>query len=255
MNKNLIVSAFIMLFAFEAIAQSDTMYVMKNGLILGKFSVVNQIDSIIFYKPQLNNTVIDIDGNYYNTVTIGSQIWMKENLRVTKYNDGGEIPLVTDNTTWVSLSSAAYCWYNNDQAANGIIYGALYNWYTVNTSSNGGKNVCPEGWHIPSVTEWNTLITELGGESIAGGKLKENGTTHWNSPNTGATNESGFTALPGGYRSNNGIPYDIGNYSTWWTSTEFNEYAASKKILNYSASVMSDSHDKRFGFSIRCLKD
>lgn len=199
-------------------------------------------------------TLTDIEGNIYKIVKIGNQWWMAENLRTTMYNDETSIPLVTDNTNWCYLASPAFCWYNN-QATNSRQYGALYNWYTINSSSNGGKNICPTGWHIPSSTEWNTLITELGGENVAGGKLKETGITHWNSPNTGATNESGFTALPGGYRSNNGIPYDLGNYSTFWTSTEFNEKGASKTILNYSTSVISDSYDKRFGYSVRCIKD
>lgn len=250
MRKNILVSMTILLFALIATAQNDTMYVMKSGKVVGFYNV-SEIDSVIFYKPAvLENTVIDIDGNIYNSVTIGTQVWMKENLKVTKYNDGTDIPLVTDNAVWSSLATPGYCWYNNDIVTNKSIYGALYNWYAVNT----GK-LCPAGWHIPSATEWNTLITELGGESVAGGKLKETGTTHWNSPNNGATNEVGFMALPGGYRSNNGIPYDLGNYSTWWTSTEFNAKGASKTIINYLTSVLSDSYDKRFGYSIRCVKD
>jgi uncharacterized protein (TIGR02145 family) len=148
--------------------------------------------------------VTDGDGNVYNTVTIGTQIWMKGNLKTMKFNYGTSIPNVTDNTTWAGLTSAAYCWYNNDAATYKTTYGALYNWYAVDVASNDGKNVCPAGWHIPSDAEWTTLTDYLGGASVAGSKLKETGTTHWLSPNTGATNESGFTALPGGGHSRNG---------------------------------------------------
>ena len=127
---------------------------------------------------QLGVVVQDIDGNNYLTVTIGTQIWMAENLRTTKYNDGTAIPLVTDNTTWANLTTPAYCWYNNDAKTNGSTYGALYNWYSVNT-----KKLCPTGWHVPNDTEWTTLTTYLGGTAVAGGKLKETGTAHWYSPN------------------------------------------------------------------------
>ena len=134
--------------------------------------------------------IADIDGNIYNTVIIGTQVWMKENLKATKLNDGTNILLETDNATWISLTDPAYCWYNNDASSYKNTYGALYNWFTVET----GK-LCPTGWHVPSDAEWFTLIDFLGGESVAGGKLKEIGNTHWNSPNTGATDEYGFTAI------------------------------------------------------------
>jgi uncharacterized protein (TIGR02145 family) len=153
--------------------------------------------------------VKDIDNNRYEIVTIGTQTWMGENLKTTRYNDGSVIPLITDdNTAWETASTngaPAYTWYNND-ASNLITYGALYNWYAIDTLSNGNKNVCPTGWHVPTDVEWTTLTTYLG----AGGKMKEAGLAHWTTPNTGATNESGFAGLPGGYRGTNGTFNDIG---------------------------------------------
>ncbi len=158
-----------------------------------------------------SDTVTDIDGNVYHTVTIGTQVWLVENLKTTRYNDGTSIPLVTDSAAWSNADTSAYCWYNND-IANKNTYGALYNWFTVNT----GK-LAIAGWHIPTDAEWTTLTDYLGGESIAGGKLKETGTTHWRSPNAGATNESGFTALPGGHRDVNGTFSAMGDDGFWWS--------------------------------------
>jgi uncharacterized protein (TIGR02145 family) len=205
--------------------------------------------------------VTDIDGNVYHVVTIGTQVWMAENLKTTRYNDGTAIPNVTVDATWAALTTGAYCDYGNDPA-NSTIYGRLYNWYTVdnNTStkvaSNGGKNVCPTGWHIPSRTEWMTLITYLGGEDVAGGKLKETGTTHWVSPNTGATNETGFTALPGGFRFYNGLDYSRGNYVFWWSSTAYSTSDAWIRLLLYNdTKINSNICSKLEGLSVRCVRD
>ena len=199
----------------------------------------------------IKGTVSDNDGNTYQTIGIGYQIWMAENLKTTKYNDAASIPLVTDGTAWTNLVTPGYCWYNNDAAGYKAIYGALYNWYTVNT----GK-LCPSGWHIPTDNEWTTLTTFLGGESVAGGKLKEAGTTHWTTPNTAATNETGFTALPAGYRLYNGQYLDIGNTGVWWSPTEFSTtYSWDWNLYYSSASVGSGNYDKQSGFSVRCLKD
>jgi uncharacterized protein (TIGR02145 family) len=197
----------------------------------------------------------DMDGNMYNTVTIGDQVWMKENLKTTRYNDGTAIPLVTDGTTFIHLGSAAYCWYNNDEATYKNDYGALYNQYAVNT----GK-LCPAGWHVPSWEEFEKLRDYLGGTSVAGGKLKESGTAHWASPNTGATNESGFTALPGGGMY--GDPADpsentpgefrlIGESGAWWSTTESRWLILS----NNSGAWEYGWYIPWFGFSVRCLKD
>jgi uncharacterized protein (TIGR02145 family) len=189
----------------------------------------------------------DIDWNPYNSVKIGNQVWMVGNLKTTKFNDGTTIPLVTDNTSWMNLSTAAYSRYSSDVANDG----PLYNWFAVNT----GK-LCPTGWHIPSNAEWTTLTTFLGGESTAGGKLKEASTTHWISPNEGATDESGFYALPGGYRGFDGTYVGIGSSGEWWSSTEYSSQDAWHRTMYYSSSIVGRSiGDKRDGFSVRCLKD
>jgi uncharacterized protein (TIGR02145 family) len=143
----------------------------------------------------LEAPVTDYDGNVYPTVRIGTQLWMAKNLRTTRLKFGGTIQIVTDNTAWSNLTTPGYCWYNNDEAANKETYGALYNWYTIATT-----NLCPAGWHVPTDDDWEVLTTYLGGYNIAGDKLKEAGTAHWANPNTGATNETGFSALPGGSR-------------------------------------------------------
>ena len=175
---------------------------------------------------------------------------MKENLKTTKYNDGTTIPHITDNSEWAALTMGAYCDYNNT-LSNSTTYGRLYNWYAVNT----GK-LCPTGWHIPTRDEWTTLTTYLGGENVAGGKLKETGTTHWLDPNTGATNETGFTALPGGYRNLNGAYTTVGHYSDWWSSTEVSTKDARYRGMGYYyADVFRNDDSKHSGFSVRCLKD
>jgi len=199
------------------------------------------------------DSVTDSSGNVYNTVTIGTQVWMAENLKTTKYNDGTDIPNVTDGTIWQSLNSGAYCWYNDD-IGNKTPYGALYNWYTINT----GK-LAPIGWHIPTDAEWTTLTDFLGGVSIAGDKLKEAGTSHWPVPNTGATNEIGFTGLPAGYRYVNGTYYygGIGGISAfWWSSTEQStDYAWSIKIGSFNSLIDRNAGYEKSGYSVRCIKD
>jgi uncharacterized protein (TIGR02145 family) len=194
-------------------------------------------------------TVKDIDGNVYKTAINGTQVWMAENLKTTKYNDGTAIPFVNDNNSWAALITPAYCWYNNDSTANKNTYGALYNWYSVNTNK-----LCPGGWHVSTDAEWTTLTTYLGGESVAGGKLK--GTTHWEGPNTGATNESGFNALSSGYRYYNGAFANIGYYGFWWSATEGNVSDAWARYMGYtSSSVVRDKFSKQYGWSVRCLRD
>lgn len=201
--------------------------------------------------PQESGTVTDKDGNVYHTVTIGTQVWMVENLKTTKYNDGTSIPLVTDNVAWFFLTTPGYCYYENNAPKFYFIYGALYNWYAANTG-----NLAPTGWHIPTDAEWTTLTTYLGGESIAGGKLKEEGTTHWYSPNTEATDEYGFTALPGGCRDYSGNFANLGSFGPWWSSSEYNTYNGWYRSMYYgSGNVDRNYFEKSFGFSIRCIKD
>ena len=206
-------------------------------------------------------TVSDIDGNVYHTVTIGMQVWLTENLKTTKYNDGTAIPNITDNTAWVALITGAYSDHSNTPA-NSTTYGRLYNWYVVDNNaatkmaSNGSKNVCPTGWHVPSDVEWTTLTTSLGGESIAGGKLKEIGLIHWLTPNSGATNETGFAALPGGSRNEDGTCDGIGVFGDWWSSTEYSAMIARGRYMMYDdGSVHKDEVSKIDGISVRCLKD
>ena len=195
----------------------------------------------------------DGDGNLYNVIKIGNQRWLKENLKTTKYNDGTAIPNVTDNTAWVSQVTGAYCDYANNPA-NSATYGRLYNWYVV-TSTNP-KNACPVGWRLPTDSEWTTLTTYLGGESVAGGKLKETGTTHWTTPNTGATNETGFTALPGGNRGGAGTFGNMGGLGFWWTDTEYDANNSMSRYLNFDyAGITRNGYGKNQGFSVRCLRD
>lgn len=196
-------------------------------------------------------TVTDVEGNVYPIVRIWDQWWMAENLKTTRYNDNTAIPLVTDNTAWSNLGTPGYCWYSNDQATYGNTCGALYNWHTVNT----GK-LCPTGWHVPSDDEWTELTDYLGGTSVAGGKLKETGTFYWLTPNTDATNETGFTALPGGKRDDDGDFNLYGLYGYWWSATEDNEYNAWYRYMSYKSSeVIRSSWDKERGFSVRCVMD
>jgi uncharacterized protein (TIGR02145 family) len=197
-------------------------------------------------------TVTDINGNVYNVVSIGTQCWMKENLKTSKYNDGTSIPTGLNGDTWQTTTNGAYAIYDNN-AANNTTYGKLYNWYAVNT----GK-LCPEGWHIPSDAEWTILTDFLGGEAVAGGKMKS--TTGWQAPNTGATNSSGFTGLPGGFRwidgSYDGIVYDGG----WWSSTETDTFAWDddawyRGMSNDLRGTYRNNGSMQEGFSCRCLKD
>ena len=200
--------------------------------------------------------VKDIDGNSYKTVTIGVQTWMAENLKTSRYSDGTTIPNITDNTQWQNNTTGAWAYYNND-AANNAKYGKLYNWYAVSKTTNGNKNVCPTGWHVPTDAEWTVLTDYLGDEFVAGGKMKEVGTTSWNSPNTGATNTSLFTGLPGGYRFYDGNYYFIGDFGYWWSSSENDTYSAwYRGLSSYSGHALRNaSSNKGYGFSVRCLRD
>ncbi|MBW6502346.1 MAG: fibrobacter succinogenes major paralogous domain-containing protein [Bacteroidales bacterium] len=201
-------------------------------------------------KKEDSITVTDIDGNIYKTVTIGSQVWLKENLRTTKYSNGDPIPEVTIDAQWMIFASGAYCNYNNDPGFTDP-YGLLYNWHAVKDP----RNICPSGWHVPSDSEWTTLIDFLGGEDVAGGKLKEKGTAHWISPNTGATDSYGFTALPSGYRFA-GDFNQPGYYAVWWTSTQKNlNDAWIITLINSKTQSYLENAYKTDGLSVRCLKN
>jgi uncharacterized protein (TIGR02145 family) len=241
----------------EIIMQYNTGDLLKFTGISGNFSTV------FMDIPTESKTITfsfigctDSDNNNYSIVTIGSQTWMAENLKTTKFNDDSSIPLETVNSAWSGISTPAYCWYDND-INNKDTYGAMYNWYAVSTSTNGGKNVCPSGWHVPSDEEWITLISSLGGESNVGGKLKETGTAHWGSPNTGATNESGFTALPGGLRgAYDGGFYQRGLVGFWWSSAaSTSTYAWNCYMSSYDSNIVGNDLEKEDGLSVRCVQD
>ncbi len=198
-------------------------------------------------------------GTVLPSVTIGTQIWMAKNLDVTTYRDGTPIPQVTDQTAWTNLTTGAWCYSNNDPA-NGQIYGKLYNWYAVagihdNDPSTPNKTLAPLGYHIPTDGEWTFLTNYLGGEVTAGGKLKESGFTHWDSPNTGATNSSGFTGLPAGNRLSN--KFDEFRLATYfWSSTSDTTNLIYYFELSYFLnSTYRSSYYKFAGFSVRCVKD
>lgn len=209
----------------------------------------NEVKSI---TGGVTGTFTDIDGNVYHEIRIGTQVWMGENLKTTKYNDGTPIPNLTDITIhWADPITGYYNWYKNDAATYKNPYGALYDWYAVNT----GK-LAPVGWHVPTATEWTTLANYLGGESIAGGKLKEKGTTHWNTPNTGATNETDFTALPGGFFYGQGFEY-IGGQGYYWSSSSKGDscYLRTVDIHTGTLARLHRQWKETLGFSVRCVKD
>ena len=215
-------------------------------------------------KDTSNNpsaTITDVDGNVYTSVTIGTQEWMVENLRTTKFNDGTPIQLVTDGAVWGALSTPGYCWYNNDEGANKVTYGALYNW-------KAAISACPAGWHLPTDAEWKILERSLGMNNtdadatgwrysgLVGGQLKETGTSHWKTPAVGATNTSGFTSLPGGDRDNDLGFVDLGNYCFFWSATEDGSSRAWYRRLNDdNAGMHRNSSRQPTGYSVRCLKN
>lgn len=197
------------------------------------------------------DTVTDIDGNVYRTVQIGSQTWMAENLRVTKYNEGEAIPLVTSGYTWGNLRTAAYCYYKNDPSYN-LTLGALYNWYTVETG-----RLAPPGWHVPTNEDWEILSEYLGGDAVTGGKLKKRGTAHWLNPNTGATDQYGFTAYSSSTQNYDGYQfYVIGDGCYFWSSIEYDASNAwVRQLICDSAALKSFNASKNYGRSIRLVKD
>jgi uncharacterized protein (TIGR02145 family) len=203
-------------------------------------------DQVTISTPDFTNcgTVTDIDGNVYQTIVIGSQCWMKENLKTTRFNDGTPIPLVTDPVLWNNYPTPAFCYYDNDEAAYKNLYGALYKGYTHDTG-----DVCPAGWHVPTEIEWTTLINFLQGETIAGGKLKAPGTQYWAAPNKGATNESGFTGLPGGGRMLNAFS-GIKEYAFFACVGNLSAFSITKGSTNVHSNA-----GKYKGVSVRCIKD
>lgn len=219
---------------------------------------------LYFVIPIINiksDNVHDIDGNVYKTVTIGNQIWMIENLNVSHYRNGDEIPQVRNADEWSLLTTGAWCYYNNDPT-NGRTFGKLYNWFAINDP----RGLAPEGWHIPTDGEWQELerhlgmswedINKVGLGGRIGGKLKEIGTNHWNNPNKGATNESGFTALAAGDRASDGTFNFIGKHAFYWSSSNYNNgFAWNRKLYYDNSGINRYFLPMQCGFSVRCIKD
>lgn len=266
MKKSLL---FLTMLLITTLVYSQEKMEVEGAIIIKDSEAASPLSGTIRFNPTTNDfegwngifwasltgvqlgTVTDIDGNEYATIDIGTQKWMAENLRTSKYRNGDAIPIVTNNTVWDSLSSGAYCWYNNDTIYE-TPYGKLYNWFAVDDS----RGLCPTGWHVPTYDEWTTLADYFGGIGSAGGKLKEAGTTHWNSPNTGATNESGFTGLPGGARDANGPFYNIEEVGRWWTSTGETSNRAWYRVLSFdNDNLFQFRFSRRLGFSVRCIRD
>ena len=215
--------------------------------------------AVLAYKSNAQ-TVTDYDGNIYDTIHIGTQVWLKQNLKTRHYLNGDSIPNVKANNSWSALTTGAYCNYMND-TNNGVTYGKLYNWFAVNDS----RKICPSGWHVPSDGEWNIMIkrvdasvdTTLTGYqgTNAGWKLKETGTTHWTTTSASVNNSSGFTALPGGHRYT-GIFYNLHTIGYWWTQTPKDTYSSWYRYLNDGSSQVGRSYaNKNDGRSVRCIKD
>lgn len=252
--KTLILTLWTLMMSHSVFGQTTMVIHKTNGE--KDTLATSAVEKITFFK-----SVTDIDGNIYHVVQIGNQLWTVENLKTTKYNDGTAIPNVTDNTEWTTTTDGAYCAYNNDEN-NVDTYGYLYNWYAVNT----GK-LAPAGWRVPSDEDWKMLEKHLGmSESEAnstgwrgadqGGKLKEAGTGHWQNPNTGATNSSGFTALPGGDRNNNtGTFFSLGYYGHWWSSNADGSYAWDRGLRYDFSDLDRYNVSQSYGFSVRLVRD
>jgi len=280
-SKFLFICAAVLFVANSTNAQTDTMYFFKNGTVIDKIAT-NTFDSITYSKknPYLNpninyGSVMDIDGNTYATVSIGSQVWMAENLKTTRYNDGTSVTYVSDNGTWTTTSSPAMCWYSNNIYYKEL-YGGLYNFYAVDMAANGNKNICPSGWHVPSDTEWTTLENYLiangynydgttTGNKIAkaittatGWVSSSNVGTIGNSDYPSFQNKSGFSAFPGSYRnSGSGAFLNAGRAGYFWSSTQYDATFVWSRLLDsiYAASLRSSNSSKRVGLSVRCTKD
>ncbi len=231
----------------------DTLYLQEGGFVL--------IPGLSAANPKPRPTsgyglnITDAEGNSYKTVYIGTQQWMAENLKTGKFSDGTLIPNVKDDYDWSQLKSGAWSYYNNDSIKYAK-YGKLYNWFAISKTTNGKKNVCPTGWHVPTDAEWTVLTDYLGGLGVAGGKLKEVGTSNWSSPNGGASNSSLFTGLPGGYRYYHGMYSYVRTNAYWWSTKEIDtEQAITRYLYKEDGGAYTNYGRKNDGLSVRCLRD
>jgi uncharacterized protein (TIGR02145 family) len=231
---------------------------MKKNLTFGTLLIISMLLSIAFApgcgKEEVEDgTIKDYDGNVYKTVQIGTQTWMASNLMVTNFNDGTMIKLEENNDLWKQLSVPGYCWYGNNSEQIRKDYGALYNFHAA-----ASDKLCPKGWRVPTLHDYYELSMHLGGESVAGGKMKETGMVFWESPNTDATNETGFNGRGGGFRSHT-CTGGFGNlklFGYWWTSSEHNATTAYLRALNHDNPYLGASiTNKQVGCSVRCIKN
>ncbi len=235
----------IILFSVTTSCKKTESSIPKSPTIPANYKLPPVYNSSLTY-----GSMQDQEGNTYKTIKIGTQTWMAENLKATKYKDGTAIPQSTTVEAWVALKTGSYCVFENVMEAKDI-FGALYNWYAVST----GK-LCPTGWHVPTDAEWTDLTFTLGGLSVAGGKMKEVGLTHWEAPNTDATNSSGFTGLGSATIDNLGTFGDFGKYGIFWSSTENNASNAwTRTINNNNGGIFRADDNKGNGFCVRCLGD
>ena len=250
----IIATALVILLGNVGFSQVDSIYIVKGDSVLAVYATTD-VDSVIFYNPNpidttTNSTITDVDGNVYTSVTIGTQEWMSENLRTTKYSDGTAIPNVTGNTEWYNLSTGAWSHYDNDSSQYEAIYGKLYNWFAVET----GK-LCPTGWHVPTDAEWTVLTDylEADGHSGAEGRALK-ATSGWNDGGNG-TDDYGWNGLPGGGWTDDGFSF-IGYYDNWWSSSEASTYTAWIRYVSaYNDRAGRIGYSKNYGFSVRCLRD
>lgn len=216
-----------------------------------KYVIFLFVTVFLIYSCNKDNST-NPDSNYYPSITIGTQIWMNKNLEMDHYRNGDPIPQIKEGMEWDTLKSGAWCYYNYSDSL-GKIYGKLYNWYAVNDP----RGLAPQGYHIPTKQEWDKLSLFLGGDSIAGSKMKEIGNSHWTSPNLGATNEFGFSALPAGNLGfiNNEFRW-IGLVGNWWSSSEYNINTGYSRHLGSDYKNLFDNFERKADFlSIRCIKD
>ena len=226
----------------------NQVYLVRSFAVRDRDTVYSKTKAFYTHRQ---DAVRDIDSNYYNTVKIGSQIWLAEDIKTSRLNDGSRIVSLERDSAWGFTKKPAWCWYKNDSMNYSFPRGKLYNWHTVKT----GK-LCPAGWHVPSNAEWHLLGNYLGGDSIAGGKLKTTGTIFWRDPNIKASNETGFSAVPGGYRNSSGVFSYSTIFDTWWSmDTVQYEGADYWYVYHLTGYLYHEMSYKMFGYSVRCLKD